>query len=168
MLSQPGLAAAARGDDIDLVRLAGRLDRRAGADILVVPVADDAAEVRMLLQHGLRDGAGLGRIVGRGLVGDDLDLRMIGEDVVVGVELVEVRRGGRLALQDGDLAGLAGALAALLDQRLGLDQADLHPVGADVVVGRRGGLQVDLQDLDAGRDHALLAGGRRTEDPDCG
>ena len=83
---------------------AGGLDRRARAHILVVPIADDAAEVRVLLEYGLGDRPGLGWIVGGGLIGYDLDLGMVGEDMVVGVKLVKVRRRGRLPLEDGDLA----------------------------------------------------------------
>ena len=42
------LAAAARGNDQDLAALARSLHGRARADVLVVPIADDAAEVCML------------------------------------------------------------------------------------------------------------------------
>ncbi len=101
------LVAAAGGHDEDVLGLAGRLDRGTGADILVVPVADDAAEIRVLLQHRLHDRPRLGRIVLRRLLGDDLDGRILGEGLLVGVELVEVGGGGRLAADDGDLAGLA-------------------------------------------------------------
>ena len=86
----------------------------------------------MLLQHRLGDRPGLGRIVGGRLVGDDLDLGMVGEDMIVGVEFVEIGRGRRLALKNGDLAGLARSLAAMVDQRLRLDQPHLHPVRADI------------------------------------
>ena len=62
------------------------------------------------MQHGLCDGACFGRIVGRRLVGDHLDLRMVGEGVVIGVELVEIGRSRRLTFEDRDLARLARAL----------------------------------------------------------
>ncbi len=110
----------------------------------------------MLLEHGFGNRPGLRGIVGGGLIGDDLDLGMVGEDMVVGVEFVEVRRRGRLALEDGDLPGLARSLAAMVDQRLRLDEANLHPVGADVIVRRIDRLEVDLQHLDARLDGALL------------
>ena len=110
----------------------------------------------MLLQHGLGDGPRLGRVVGRGLVGHHLDLRIVGEDLIIGVKLIKVGGRRRLAFEDRDLARGARALAAFLHQGVGLDQADLNPIGADIVVGRDRGLEIDLQDLDAFLHHALL------------
>ena len=156
MLSQPVLLPPPEVTMNTCPDLPAACNRRARADILVVPIADDAAEVGVLLQHRLGDRARLGGIIGRGLIGDDLDLRVVGEDVIVGVELVEVGGRGRLALEDGDLARLARPLAAMVDERLRLDQANLHPVGADVSVGRIDRLEIDLQHLDAGLDRALL------------
>jgi hypothetical protein len=46
---------------------------------------------------------------------------MVGEDVVVGVEFIEVGRCCRLAFEDGDLSGFARVLAAMVDERLRLD-----------------------------------------------
>ena len=92
--------AAARGRDEHLAGQSRLLDRRGGADIHAVPEADDAAEIGVLLQHGLGDRLGLGRVpVGR-LAGDDLDLRMLGEHVLDALQRVGARGGRERALHD--------------------------------------------------------------------
>ena len=44
----------------------------------------------------------------------------------------------------------------MVDECLGLDEPDFHPVGADIIVRRIDGLEVDLQDLDSCLHRALL------------
>ena len=73
--------AAARGRDEYLAGQPGFLDCRGGADVHAVPEADDAAKVGVLLQDGLGDRLGLGRVPVSRLAGDDVDLGMLGEHV---------------------------------------------------------------------------------------
>ena len=82
----------------------------------------------ILLEHGLGDRLGLGRVpVGR-LARDDLDFGMLGEHVLDALQRIGARRGRQRALHDRDLVRLA---FAGLDDRLGVLLADLDPVRAD-------------------------------------
>jgi hypothetical protein len=73
---------------------------------------------------------------------------MFAEDVVGAFHHSTIRPGGRLPLQDGNLAARAGA--AFIDDRLRLRLADPDPVGADIDVGIVVRPHVDLNDVDAG------------------
>ena len=141
----PALAAA-RGRDEHLAGEAGFLHRRRGADVHAVPEADDAAQIRILLQHGLRDRLGLGGIPVGGLARHHLDLGMLGEHVLDALERVGAGRRRQRALHDRDLVRLA---LAGLHHRLGVALADLDPVGADEGRAAIDRAHVDLDDVDA-------------------
>ena len=136
--------------DEDLAGKPGVLDGVTGADRVDVPVAEDGAQVRILLQHCDGD---LSRLLGlpvRRLVGDDLDLRVLLEHLERGLVHHHAVGCGELPGNDRHLAGFAAAGAAFLDDVLRDLRTDARPIGADEGGGRLVGLQVDLQNLDAG------------------
>ena len=138
--------AAARRRDEHLAGQAGFLDGGRRADVHAVPEADDAAEIRVLLQNRLRDRLRLGGVpVGR-LARDDLDLGMLGEHVLDALERVGAGGRRQRALHDRDLVRLA---LAGLDDRLCVLLADLDPVRADEARAAIGRAHVDLDDVDA-------------------
>src|ERR1700677_2492706 len=148
------LLAAAVGDDIDLAGFARVGDGRRTAQRHAVPEADQAAEIGILLKHGRRQRTRLAGVpVGR-LVGDDLDFRMLLEDIEYRPDLVDARRGGQHALDDRNLARSTGA--ALADESVRLGFSHLQPVGADIAVGRIAGTHIDLDDIYPGLFRLLV------------
>ena len=112
-------------------------------------MAEDGAQIRILLQHRRRDLPRLlGLPVGR-LIGDDLDLRVLLEHLEGGLVHHHAVGRGELPGNDRDLSRLAAAGAAFLDDVLRNLSADAGPIGPDKGCGRLIGLEVDLQNLDA-------------------
>ncbi|MPL80516.1 hypothetical protein SDC9_26417 [bioreactor metagenome] len=143
-----GRGARAIGHDRHLILLARRQHRRARADLGIVPDPHDAAQIGVLLQHRLGDLARLLAVVIGGLVGDELEPRVLGEDLVQPLAHVDVGRPGLHAGEPDDLLRGRARRHAGLCQFARLEPAHLDPVVADIAVGLGDRLHVDLQDLD--------------------
>src|SRR5665213_1409848 len=139
------LFAAAVGDDIDFAGFARVRDRRRTAQGHAVPEADQPAKIGILLKHGCRQCTCFAGVpVGR-LVRDNLDFRMLLEDIENRPNLVDARRGGQYALDDCNLTRSTGTTLADKSVRLGF--SDFQPVGADITVGGIAGTHIDLDDV---------------------
>ena len=128
------LVAAAIAVDDDLAGEPGLLHRLRTTDGHDVIGTEDGADVRMLLQHGGGNVIGLGGIPVGGLARHDFDCRVLGELGHQAIGHVDVLRRGQLPLQDHDLAGLAAAGAAVLNDLLAGRFGLADPVAADVAV----------------------------------
>ena len=106
------LVAAPRGDQFDLILLAGLLDGRGDAHVHVVPHADVAAEVGVRLKHSGGDRLCLAGIPIGGLVRDDLDIAIRCRDCRLDcLDAVLRGRVGQNPLHHGHLAVSTVALA---------------------------------------------------------